>query len=443
MEPAQTIPNARKIPLPRLLRLFLILSAALTALCAVSELLCHYFFHLTASVYIQPVFVGQSFLDFMCYHDNFPYLHTALFFSPKFSWPFSYPAAMVPLYAIFMAFRPHELEVYLGVVLFLTILLLGLLDRQFQRMHLSSPTAKALAGGLLLLGYPFWFVFERANLEFLIFLLLAAGVIAFVKEKPLWAALCFGLAGSMKLFPIIYLGLLLSRRQYRALALGIATAALSTLLSLWFIGPTIPVAWRGIQNGITIFHDAFLLQPRPAEFGYDHSLYGFYRRFFPLPDPVTLAHALSLYMFTAAILGTALYFLRIRRLPVINQVLALAIAAILLPPASFDYTLIHLYVPLVMIFLLALDLRRQGRSAWRIPGLQAIVAVLALLTSPQSELIWHGYRIASQFKCLLLVLLFVLALRYPIQPIERRRRRDRTESQPGPQLVVLSQRLGT
>ena len=439
MDHVQSNPNPR-IPIPRIIRLFLILSTVLTALCAASELLCRYILGLTASVYTQPLFVGLSFMDFDCYSDNFLTFHTADFFSIRLRFPFAYPAAMAPLYAFFMQFQPQGLNVFLGVCAFLTAALTTLLGIALHRKGLGPWNSAAVAASTLLLSYPFWFVFERANVELFVFFFLAAGVIAIVCEKPILAAILLGVAGSMKFFPIIYLGLLFSRRQYRAVALGLATAALCSLLSFWYIGPTFMAAFHGIERGMKIFHDVFLLQPRPVEFGFDHSLYGFYRRFFPLPSTKLLSPALSAYMVTTAMGGTFLYLARIRFLPLINQVLCLAVAAILLPPASFDYTLIHLYVPLALILVLAADLRSQCHSAWRIPGLPAIVATLALLTSPESELIWHGFRIAAQFKCLLLVLLFVLALRYPIEPTQRRRRQPRAEAQTGshtgPQLVL-------
>ena len=394
--------------LPAPIRRFLALSAALTGLCLLTELVCAFVLHLPP-VYKSPLFIGLSFFDFECYHQCFAYLHTVHFFGLEHTWPWAYPAPVAVLFAFFFAFKADPLNLFLASVAIIVTIMSVLFVRAGVRRGLDWRSATSLTLALLLLSYPLAFTFERANMEFYIFFLLALGVWAFVTGRNWLAALCFGLAGSMKIFPIVYLGLFLPRRQYRPFAAGFLVAGLSTLLSLWFVGPTVPIAWRGIQDGVEIFRQAFLLRPRPAEFAYDHSLFGFYRRFATLPPPQQLAHDLSFYLASAALLGTALFFFRIRRLPVINQVLALAIAAILLPPASFDYTLIHLYVPLALILLTIIQ-----SPALSPRGLMPILVSLSLLVSAESELIWHGDRVAAQLKCVVLVVLFAQALLYPL-----------------------------
>ena len=72
-----------------------------------------------------------------------------------------------------------------------------------------------------------------------------------------------------------------------------------------------------------------------------------------------------------------LYFKRIFKLPLLNQVLSLTICSILLPPVSHDYTLIQMYAP------------------WAI--------------------VHADYRYAGQFKALVLLVLLLLALRFPLE----------------------------
>ena len=395
--------------LPRPLRSFLYLCAAITAACLVTELVCAFVLHLPA-VYTFPLFVGWPFFDFECYHQCIPDLHTAQFFGPGHTWPWSYPAPMGVLYAFFFMFPGDPLIYFLASAALLLLVLALLLTRAAIRRGLRPRTAVLTTTALLLLSYPIAFAFERANLELYVFFVLAVGLWAFVTDRLWLAALCFGVAGSMKIFPIVYLGLHLSRRRYLHCLAGLVAAGVSTVLSLWFLGPTIPIAWRGIQQGVEIFRQAFLLRPRLVEFGFDHSLFGFYRRFIPSADPNHAAHALTTYLVCAAVAGLALYWFRIRKLPVINQVLALTVAAILLPPASFDYTLIHLYLPLALIFLAILS------APTEVPrGLRAILIMLAVLVSAESELIFHGIRVASQLKCLALLTLFAQALYYPLR----------------------------
>src|ERR1019366_4919009 len=89
----------------------------------------------------------------------------------------------------------------------------------------------------------------QGNIELVLWIFAAVGVWAFMREHDDAAAVLWGLAAAMKLFPLILLILLLPRRRYRAFALGVGTFFASTLLSLWWLGPTMGVAWRGsLQN---------------------------------------------------------------------------------------------------------------------------------------------------------------------------------------------------
>jgi len=58
-----------------------------------------------------------------------------------------------------------------------------------------------------------------------------------------------------------------------------------------------------------------------------------------------------------------LYFWRIRTLPRTNQILALTVASIMLPPVSGDYTLIHLYIPWGALVLCYNLVEKRAKSA--------------------------------------------------------------------------------
>ena len=122
-----------------------------------------------------------------------------------------------------------------------------------------------------------------------------------------------------------------------------------------------------------------------------------------------MALILHVFLLFAAVGGTATFFLRILRLPVANQVLCLCVASILLPPVSFDYTLLHLYVPWAIIVLLALE-----RGARRTPGLIAVMVCFAFTMSIETEVILRGSTLDGPIKALALCALFALALCFPL-----------------------------
>ena len=116
---------------------------------------------------------------------------------------------------------------------------------------------------------------------------------------------------------------------------------------------------------------------------------------------------LHLYLAILALAGCVLFVTRIAKLPVVNQILALTVASILLPPVSYDYTLIHLYVPFALVVFAVLN--REDHSA---PVLITF-CLFAYLLSWQSEFILHGVRFGSQTKAVALLALLCVSVVYP------------------------------
>ena len=143
-------------------------------------------------------------------------------------------------------------------------------------------------------------------------------------------------------------------------------------------------------------------------------MFGIYRRVLGrhVPDAGrSLSHHLTVYLVIVSICGVCLYFLKIRKLPIIaNQVLCLSVASILLPPLSFDYTLIHLYIAWGMLALFA---QKQWMKERETVGLTSAFICLAILMSPESELILNGIRFGGQIKAVTLGGLMYIGLRYP------------------------------
>jgi hypothetical protein len=390
------------------LRTFLTVQIVLVLACATTEAFARLALHLTGE-YSYPLKTrSQTDWDFTLFAQQFEYFHRPEFFHIR---EFPYPAPVAIPYAIFFSYHAHPLRLFLGFILASFVIAGLLLALALHRRGVSTIKASLFVTVSLLLAFPLWFELKQGNIEIVVWVLVSAGVWAFCKSRGYAAAACFGIAGSMKIFPFVYLGLLLSQRKYREIVFGGLTAASSTLVSLWLVGPNILQTWRQIDAGIAYFRINYMLHLNSEEIGFDHSLFGFYKRFaHHLPQPAQLSHIANIYLAIAAVCGFALYFLKIRRLPLINQVLCLAIASILLPPISFDYTLMHLYAPWAMLVLFAQD---NWSAQQKIRGLSATFICLAILFSPQSEFIHHTLRFGGQIKAIVLVVLMYLSLKYP------------------------------
>ncbi len=359
--------------------------------------------------------MDEYFPDFQNFSAKFVHLHTINFFTADPLHPFMYPATTAMAYAIFFRSSPqHALRHYL-LFMFLCLLASGLLlTRELVRLGLNRLSASALVCATALLSYPIWFVIYQGNIEFVVWVIISIGLVAFFKQRPYVAGICFGTAASMKLFPFVYLGLLLAKKQYRAILISVAFAVAITIASLWVVYPDLRVSWHETQAGLENFRQVYMLHLRP-ERGFDHSLFGTFKRLQPtLPPPAQLEHVLSLYLLTASVAGLLLFFLRIRKLPVTNQVLCLTIASILLPPTSFDYTLIHLYAPWVLLVFYVVARKQQKIAIKPFSALGLIFLCFAVLFAPLTEIIYRGETVSGSIRSIVLTVLFALALIVPI-----------------------------
>ncbi len=322
---------------------------------------------------------------------------------------FAYPAPMAVLYKLlYVALPGQDLREQTFLALLAGAVLAGVLlvSRQLVLRGLASTPAISLCAATALLSYPFVFEAKQGNLEFFVFLLIACGVYLFFIQRGYSSAACFALAGSLKIFPLVFLGLHLAQRRWRPFVLGLALVSVLTLVSLWLLVPDVPFAWSHLQANLAEFQTRIVLHIVPREIGFDHSLFSVVKRV--RPPGVALLRG---YLLTVALAGVALFFARIQHLPIANQVLSLTVASILLPPVSYDYTLIHLYIPLTLLFCLAVESARLNDP---VPGLAPILLLLAATLAPLSEFIHGGLRFGGQLRVLILLALFILALTHPL-----------------------------
>ena len=407
--------------LPRELKVFWSLTMSLVAGCLAAEAVSKTLLHLSG-IYTWPFLVFRHWWDFRTFQLRFVYFHQLRFFSfdPQLGMHFMYLAPGAVLYQTFYSYRAHPILAYLVIVSTCLLLAVVLFGRALVRHRLTPAVAFLLCGSLLLCSYPFWFEMLLGNLEICIWILVTMGIWAFFSGRSYVAATMFGVAGAIKIYPLIYLGLLLSARRYRPVVGALVLAVVLNLVSLWLVYPDLRVAWVGILGGLEAFRQEYLLPLLPMETGFDHSLFSLVKRSIVWREPVgyfpDVSRAATVYLRGMAVVGVVLYFGRIRRMPWINQVLCLCVASILMTPVSHDYTLIHLYVPWAMLTLFAIDRSRRmlgvGEPA-KLPGLLSAMVCFAVLFAPETEIIRDGLSYGGQVKALVLVGLMVVGLRFP------------------------------
>lgn len=369
-------------------------------------------FHLSAASW-YPLFLRNArFTDLTIYQERFSHFHQLEFFTmPGF--PFTYPAPVALAYEGLFVLGPYALDAYLCLCFGVFVGAGICLGRALHRRGMGVVQAAALLGLTLLLSYPFWFMVDRANIEIVNWLLLAFGVAAYWNKKWYLAAAFFGIAISFKIFPFVFLGLLLSARKYWAIVCGLLVCVLTTVLSTWLVGPTYRLASEGIGHGLQFFRMQYALQVHPQEIGFDHSVFAIIKelRFKHSPGPLYYLPWLNGYMAVAAAAGILVYFWKIRALPRANQILALTVVSVLLPPVSGDYTLLHLYIPWGVLVLVAVSLKDLQEAQ----GLIVSLCCMAFLMAPESYVVVHGIKLGGQLKAIALLALFVVSIAFPIE----------------------------
>jgi hypothetical protein len=417
----------KKLTLPPPMRLFLIAIIAMTLLSTAYTLIATYVFKLHDPYGLPLFYDDDRWFDFTIYHDRFMHFRTPAFWD-AYEYPFTYPAPLAVLYAA-LYLIPHALRYYLVAYAGIVVAAALILRRALVDRGIGNASAIAFTACFFAFNYPLRTLFESANTEGIVTLLAAFGVWAILRDRCYLGAMLIALAGTLKIFPFILLALLLSKRRYREFAAALGFAALVNVASLAIVGPTIAEASRRISAGIHYVQVTFIYSVNPAAVTFNHSLFtlvkfpviALRRHLHPLvihthTDWLTRAAAerswlditFTTYVIAAAAFGIAAYFLWIRRLPMLNQVLALTVCALLLPPLSADYTLLHLLFPFALLCLYAVDTARNNID---IPGLKSTFLCFAPIFSFQTYITWR-YRYSCEFRTLALIALLTLVLRH-------------------------------
>ncbi len=387
--------HSRGMSLHRDLRRVLVMQAALWFVCLAAEFISRFLLHLRDPYQFFMLHGDATFYDFSLWLPRFRHLHTAAFFAPS-PYPFLYPAPAALLYAVFLPFRRAN-AVY-GCALVVTFgVAAGLFGRALARRGIRPRTSFLVALGGWMMAYPFWYCYQRGNIEMWVWAITASGAWSLLRRRPYLAAVCFGCAGAIKLYPLAWLGLFLLRRQPKAAGLGVCVAGLVTLVSLWMIYPEVAVSARFVQAGLAQFAFVYTRIVLIGVTGFDHSLYTLIKRF---SMEGHLSRFPRMYTLVAGSTATVLFFTHIRRQPLAQQIAAVSIATILFPPVSFDYTLLHVYTALGAVLLF-------GDAE---PRRRAQLLLLAVACSPLTEFIYRGSTFGGQIRALVLFALFLLTV---------------------------------
>jgi hypothetical protein len=316
---------------------------------------------------------GPNFEDVLVYKGRFTLYHTAKFFTSRAYSAFAYPAGAAPIYAALYS-TADATQTYLLTAAAATVAALAA-TFAFLRRH----AAAGLFLPLLLMSFPLVFLIQRANLELVLWVIIALGILAYRRNLAILAAVLFGLAAAIKLYPIFLLGLFLKPARNRtgqdlpAFFLGGLTAILALAAAIAFTGPTFNVAAQGFFIGVDRFQGHYVDTVSKVEIAFDHCLFSPFK-YLATTQHLSPAPWRTTYYLCAAAFALLLFF-RVHTLPFLNRLVFLVAAMVSLPPVSFTYTLVHLYLP--MLLLLAALIAPRNRPS--VPATLALALLLFLM----------------------------------------------------------------
>ena len=346
---------------------------------------------------------------------------------------FNYPASAAYVFAFFLRFGSHAVQAYLAFVVLCVCGFAIVAWRASGAGAAGRIGAAAAIATTALLGYPLWFVADRANTEVVVWALSAAGLCFLLRGRYRTAAVLIGLSASVKPFSILFLLLLLCRRKYKEAALGLATTGLVVMAALTAMGPTPWKAYQDLKPGISLYASDYIMNLKPVgEMRFNHSLLDGMKTaavtvemggIYPIQvlEEVTELrlepggwHAVRplvrVYPFVA-VLGLGLLFVVFYKMPILNQITALAVAIAIFPPVAGEYTLLHLYLPFAALLVFLTREVAPGRVAFPYASMLALAVIYGLLFSPLTFLMLY----AGGAKLLLLLALLVVAARSPMR----------------------------
>jgi Glycosyltransferase family 87 len=390
--------------------MFLVWMIALSAISAIASDIYYY-----TNRFVQCCALADDdppFSDLWAYKHLFSFFHTTAFFTRPDD-RFAYPAFSAVMYDMVYHLGRHAQAVFLTSELIVCGFAAYLFFTKIRRNGLNRFSAAVLVITTLLFSYPLLYMFGSGSVEIFACIFTAAGLWATLKGHDSWAAVWWAAAGAMKIYPLLLLGLFLSRTKYRSVIVGLAAFALISVLSMWFVGPTIPIAFAGSISGVTGFVSTYAQRVKVNELPFDHSLLAPIKIFAYVMAHRTgnLAYLTKPYILIAGAIALLAFFLKATHMPMINQVIFLFAAMIALPPVSYDHTLVHLYAPWAMLVIIAL---REGAAGVTLPGFRTYFLCFAVLFTSQRFIYYHWIHPNGAFKAVALVTLIVTALRYPI-----------------------------
>ncbi len=347
--------------------------------------------------------------DLLEYLPTYRLLHTAAFFHNPQTNPVAYPPFGAIFYQLLYS-TGHPVGAYIALSVVWLAVLTVVAGGWLRRHGMPTMPAYLFPCTVVLTAFPFLGMVRYGNIELFLWVFATAGICAFLRGRPYAAALLWGCAAAMKLYPVIFLALLLAERRFRAVVLGVVAFAVVTLLSLLYLGPTVAIAWQGSLRNVFGYQGKRVEEWSLHELATNHSAFTWVKFVLRVAGHPFAAATLPWFV-CGALVFCAVFFLRSTQLPFVNRLLTLTTFMLLFPPISYFHTLVHMFVPLALLMALAIRAEQQGLH---VPRLHATLALFLPLFASFMVLTERSmFLFGGMVQACFLAAIFFNAARYP------------------------------
>jgi hypothetical protein len=205
----------------------------------------------------------------------------------------------------------------------------------------------------IFLSYPVLFAIDRANFEIFVFIFMYFFIVLYYKKKTLLASIFLILAICMKLFPAVFLLLFLKDKKYKECSIVIFLSIIITIICYSALPGGLVANIIGHLRNLNLFNQTYAIGDFSLHMG--NSIWGIIKislkalqNFLQYSLGIeNLSFLLKYYTYFTGLLFilVALYILFIEKI-FWKIIFILTVILCILPHVSFDYKLLHLYIPL-------------------------------------------------------------------------------------------------
>jgi hypothetical protein len=211
---------------------------------------------------------------------------------------------------------------------------------------------------VLMMSYPMLFTLHTGNLEIWVFIFLSSFFLSYYSGHLTLSTGFLAAAISLKLYPAIFIVLLVVDKRYRLVSYSLAWVVVLSLLP-FLIWPTdLKLYWQGLSYGMGVYHDIMIKKYFGVYFG--HSLVNSLRALWPNIKIESLFP--SYYIFAGCVLILMTVYAALIERVLWRKIAILVIALCLLPPTSTDYKLLLFFIP--FFFFVNYDVRSKTDSIY-------------------------------------------------------------------------------